>query len=451
MAEARPRLVLVPGVTGAAPPDPRVVLAEFVALGAGLALTMTLAAWLPGGAHALGALQSLAAAGFVFLGLALLRLDRYRGVPRVSLLVFAVALAARAAFVVTPPLLSDDLYRYVWEGRVLAHGFDPWRLAPIDPALASLRDAVIFPRVNHPELSTIYPPLAEAGFALVAALSPTVWAMKLWVIAHDLALVAVLCAWCERKTGSAAPAIAYAWNPLVVLEYAGSAHQDPTALVWLALALMWADARPARSALALAAGVLVKLAPLAALPFLLKRWPWRARVVAVVAIGVGLAAFALETRGAASGARAYWSSWRNNELAFLGLERALGSFRAARAAALAAGAAVAAWWWIRSDSAARATRAVLRTLTALGPVLHPWYLGWTLVFEPVALSAPWLLLSFTVLLNYGVFAAPAAPATHHPSLAVRAFEWGAPAALALVLALRRAWRSRRPEEEPDAR
>src|SRR5689334_9706507 len=332
MAAARPRLELVPGVTGPPPPDPRVVLAEFAALGAGVALAMTLAAGLPGGARALGTLQSLAAVGFVFLGVALTRLDRYRRVPRVSLLVFAVALAARAAFVMTPPLLSDDLYRYVWEGRVLAHGFDPWRLAPLDPALASLRDTVIFPRVNHPELSTIYPPLAEAGFALVAWLSPTVWAMKLWIVGHDLALVAVLCAWCERRTGSAAPAIAYAWNPLVVLEYAGSAHHDPTALVWLALALMWAEARPVRAALALAAGVLVKLAPLAALPFLLKRWPWRARVVAVAVIGAGLAAFWFETRGAASGVRAYWSSWRNNELAFLALERALGGFRAARAA-----------------------------------------------------------------------------------------------------------------------
>ena len=86
----------------------------------------------------------------------------------------------------------------------MASGGNPYRQSPLDPALAPLRDAVIYPRINHKELSTIYPPLAEAGFALVARVVPTVWGFKLWVVLHDLALVAVLAWWARRRGGSAA-------------------------------------------------------------------------------------------------------------------------------------------------------------------------------------------------------------------------------------------------------
>jgi hypothetical protein len=448
MAAPRPPLALIEGGGGPAPRARIGPALELAALGFGIALTATLIAHLPGGTRSLGTFQTLYAIGFAFLALALVRLARYRGLPRVGMLVFAVALAARVALLGAPPLRSDDLYRYVWEGRVLAHGGNPWTQPPADPALATLRDPRIFPRVNHPQLATIYPPLAEAGFALVASLSPTVWAMKLWILLHDLALVALLCAWCERRTGSAAAAIAYAWNPLVIVEFAGSGHNDPTAMVWLVAAFLLAEARPTLAALALAVGALVKLAPLVALPYLMRRWPWRARLTALLIVGAGLAFFWSETRGASSGVRAYWETWRNNELLFHYLERWTGSFTLARALALAGSAAVCAWLWVRVPANARATRDALRTLTLAGPVLHPWYLGWTLMFEPLAPSAPWLLLSLTATLNYGALHAPAEGRAFHPDLALRWIEYGLPLALALALTMTaRLRRARRPLED----
>jgi hypothetical protein len=445
MSTPRPPLRVIEGGGGLLPRPLIGPALELAALGFGIALSLTLISRLPGGARFLGTFQALYAIGFAFLALALLRLSRYRGLPRASLLVFAIALAARAPLIGAPPLLSDDLYRYVWEGRVLAHGGNPWRQAPSDPALAELREPEIFPRINHPQLATIYPPLAEAGFALVASLSPTVWAMKLWVLLHDLALVALLCAWCERRTGSAVAAIAYAWNPLVIVEYAGAGHNDPTAMVWLAAAFLLCEARPTLSALALVAGGMVKLAPLVALPYLMRRWPWRARLTALVLAGAGLAFFRAETRVADSGARAFWESWQNNELFFHYLERWTGSFAMARALALSAAAAVCAWLWVRVPSNVRATRDALRALTLAGPVMHPWYLGWTLMFEPLAPSAPWLLLSLTVTLNYGALRAPAEGSAFHPTLTLRWIEYGLPLALAASLAaigrLKRAHRS----------
>lgn len=429
----RSRLRLVQGELGG--PPPLRLAFELVALGGGLTLALALAAALPSWRAELGRFQALAAVAFAFHGLALVRLARYRRLPHAGLAVFAIALSARVAVLPVTPSLSDDVYRYVWEGRVVAHGGNPYAHAPNDAALAPLRDAVIHPFVNHPELRAIYPPLALAGFALVSSLSPTVLAMKLWIVLHDLALVAVLAVWCSRRTGSALPALAYAWNPLVVIEFAGNAHNEPTSLLWLVVALWLVEERPVLSALALATAILVKLAPLLALPFLLRRWPWRARLAALLLVVPGLAAYAVMAHGPASGLEAYAATWRNNEFAFDLIARVLRDDRLARIVVAGAVAALVAWMLARGTETLAATRRALRAALLVGPVLHPWYLGWAIAFEPLGRSAPWILLSCTSLLAYGVLAPPREGGAFHLPFAWRLVEYGLPLALAGLLAL----------------
>lgn len=421
---------------------------ELAALGVGLTLTVTLLGRMPSWYRSLGAFQGLYAVAFGFFALALMRAPRFAALPRVGLAVFAVALACRVVLLPVSPSLSGDIHRYVWEGRVVVHGGDPYTQPPDDPALAGLRDHG-YPPINHKHLSTIYPPGAMAGFALVAAVSPTVTAFKLWIVLHDLALVALLIVWSRRRGAGAFPAVAYAWNPLVLVEYAGSGHHDPTAAVWLVAAFLLAERRPVLSALALAAGALVKLAPLAALPFLARRWSWRARAAAVVPTVLGLGWFFARTRHPASGVVAYWETWRNNALLFDALESATGRFATARAIALALVASVAAWAWWRRHGAPEATRTVTRAGLLAAPVAHPWYFGWALAFEPLRPSAPWLLLSLMLVLNYGVLATPVEGRAFHLSWGWRCVEYGVPACLAVGLALARRARRTAPENVND--
>lgn len=436
----RPHLELVAGGADA----PRWIPAlELGAIAIGLALCFTWAGALPSWSGELGRFQLLMAVAFSFLALVLLRADRYRGLPHLGAFVVVVGFVLRAAVIPTTPTLSDDIYRYVWEGRVIAAGHDPYAHAPDSPELAALRDARIHPHVNHPQLSTIYPPLAELGFALVARLSATVMAMKVWILLHDLVLVAVLAAWCQQRSGSAIAAVAYAWNPLVIAEYAGSGHHDPTALLGLALALKWMDRRPVASALALACAALIKLAPLVALPFLWRRWPKRARLAAVLVLAPGLALFVAWTRGRDSGLSAYVAHWRNNESLFQLLAFMLGDARARIAAGVLL-AALLVWLWRRRSEPLDATRSLLRGSLLLGPVVHPWYLGWELMFQPLRNSAPWLLLSALALGSYGVLTPPADRAHYHLSIVGRAFEYGLPFALAILIH----WQRRRARETP---
>ncbi len=426
----RSRLELVEGGAQA----PRWPLAlELGALAAGLTLCFTLAGSLHSWAVELGRFQALMGVAFLFLALTLARSSRYRSLPHTGLFVVVVAFALRVSVLMTPPTLSDDIYRYVWEGRVIAAGQSPYAFAPSSPELAPLRDAAIHPRVNHPELRTIYPPLAQAGFALVATLSPTVLAMKLWILLHDLALVCVLVRWCQKRSGSALAAVAYAWNPLIVAEYAGSGHHDPTALLWLILAFYWNERRPLASAFALSAAVMVKLLPIVALPFLWRRWSSRARVAAVTVSGAGLAVFAWLTQGDASGLGAYAAQWRNNELVFHYLALALGD-QSARWVVAGVCAIFLIWRLRLRVESVDGARDTLRFALLVGPVLHPWYLGWAMVFEPLRGSAPWLLLSALSLLSYGVLSPPPEGGAHHLALGWRWVEYGLPMILAGILA-----------------
>ena len=380
----------------------------------------------------LGRFQALGLLGFAAYALAVARRHRWTTLPRAGAFVVLVALALRMAVLPVTPTLSDDVYRYAWEGKVLAHGEDPWRHAPSSAELAPLRDTMVHPFVNHPDLSAIYPPLAELGFMLVARISYTLLAFKLWILLHDLALCLVLAWWCARRGGSAWDALVYAWNPLVVSEYAGGAHHDPTGILWLVLALAWAERSQVRSAIAALAAIMVKLVALPAWPFLMRAWSKRVRVFATLALAACLAGYVALTRGPDSGLTAFAARWRHNDALFGPFVWALGDERARIGVGVLLALLVGLLWWKRFE-ATTATRLVLRAGLLLGPVVHPWYLGWVLALEPLAPSWPWLLLSCTVGVAYGFGAPPAEGAAFHPSPMLRLVEYGLPVLLAIGL------------------
>ena len=90
---------------------------------------------------------------------------RNRGSRPIIVLIVAVAAAMRLMALFAPPYLSSDIYRYVWDGRVLAAGINPYRYIPTDPQLEHLRDPAIWPEINRSNYApTIYPPAAQAIF-----------------------------------------------------------------------------------------------------------------------------------------------------------------------------------------------------------------------------------------------------------------------------------------------
>ncbi len=230
------------------------------------------------------------------------------------------ALAIRLGLVWHDPVLSDDLYRYVWEGRVWLAGHNPFVEAPNSAALAALRDGDIWPRINHPEVPTIYPPGAQALFALNALLGGGAVLLRVIFIGVEFACVAAVI----KVSKPSVPMLGlYLLNPLVIVESAWSGHIDVLAVALLVLGvLLWEKGRRGAGllvGLSIATKFLgvIGLACMALAP-LRKRETWVSRLsMVLVAASVVVLSYApcLPERPADvfKGFTTYATTWRSND------------------------------------------------------------------------------------------------------------------------------------------
>jgi alpha-1,6-mannosyltransferase len=205
----------------------------------------------------------------------------------------AFAIAMRVPVVLAPPYLSADIYRYIWDGRVEAAGFDPYLHTPADPQLAPLRDHDIYPQIASQFAPTIYPPAAEAIFFIVTHVRESVTAMKIAMVVFEMLTFFLLLRLLTLERLPTSRLLVYAWHPLPLWEFAGSGHID-AALIAFSLAALLATQRrrDGWGGLLLAGATLTKLYPAVLLPALYRRWDWRLPVAFCVAIVVGYLPFA---------------------------------------------------------------------------------------------------------------------------------------------------------------
>ena len=408
-----------------------------VALGAYAALALTVRTLGPWSEH-LGLYWALHAAAWI----AACAAARTRVRARTVLI---AAVVFRLLLVGTQPSLSDDIYRYVWEGRAQGWGFDPYRVAPDAAVLGPYRDAV-WEHINHRHLAAIYPPWAQLAFRALA-LCGGVLAFKLAFCAFDIAVVWLVLRALRARALPAARATLYAWNPLAVVEVAGSGHFEPLGLLpWMAVFVL-AERRPLLAWIAFAASAGTRYAPLVAWPAFARRVPpTPARVVAaVLVLGAGFACFATAGTHLFDSLRVYSTTWRGNDFVFGGVQAILRDLEWTRIVTLACVVGVIAVTMHRRLSLAGAALLALGGAIACAPVVHPWYLLWPLVLVPLAPSAALVAWSLTAPLAYHVL---------YPAFGnapVQSGNWGwqgiemAPVALGAAWDVRR-WRQARTRE-----
>ncbi len=223
------------------------------------------------------------------------------------IIVLGFAIAMRLTLVGEEPFLSTDLYRYIWDGRVQAAGINPYAYVPADPTLTSLRDTAIYPHINRADYAvTAYPPLAEMFFFAVTRVGETLTAMRLAMVACEIAVVFLLIDLLRRLNLPVVTVAAYAWHPLAIWEIANNGHVEALMVALMPLGI-WLLVRTRRVAgtIAVALAMAVKPYALFVLPAFWQRFDWRVPLAVIATIvlcylpylGAGKGVFGFLTSG----------------------------------------------------------------------------------------------------------------------------------------------------------
>ena len=344
----------------------------------------------------------LALFAFIFAAYAL-GLRALTALPDARALAVTLVVAGACRLVLLPvaPTLSTDAYRYLWDARVAAAGISPYAHPPVATELAPLRDAAIFPQLNHSTWRTIYPPAAQLFFRAVHAMAPdSILAMKIALGAAEVIGLALLVALLRALRLPMARAAIYAWNPLVLVEVWGSAHLDALAVAFAIGAVLAAvRRRPTVAAVTLALGALVKLYPAALLPLLVRATGFRMAVPFAVVVALGYAPIVLREGWQALGSL---PRYLGEEYFNPGLVRSIADVPGASLVAMAAWVGGVAW---RTNSADFAKRLVplIGGLVVLSPNIFPWYALLLVPFLAVTPSVWWIAFTGSVAFAYAFF------------------------------------------------
>ncbi len=330
-------------------------------------------------------------------------------------LLFLFGFVFRATLLPLHPTLSDDIHRYLWDGRVQSEGINPYRYPPDARQLAHLRDETTYPRINHPKIPTIYPPLAQITFLAARLISPTVVGLKAVLIGLDLLTAWLLLGLLRTYDLNPGRILIYLWNPLVLLEISGSGHVDILGVTFLTLALLYLSVGGyGRAACALGLSVLGKVFAVCLLPIAL-RWaytrsrfdkPGRAMAWPVALffgtmLG-GYLPYADVGRGLFSGLWTYAKQWEFNASVYVLLNGVLERDDLSRVVVGLLFLSAALVLTLKGVHPVRSGYLLAGLFVWLTPTLHPWYVVWIIPFLVFYASPAWIIFTGLVVLSYHV-------------------------------------------------
>ncbi len=377
---------------------------------------------------------------FALYGLALLILARLAArTGRVLLLIGVFAVLFRTVLWLAEPSLSTDVWRYIWDGRLIDHGVNPYVYRVDAPQLDWLATP-LRQRIDHAWMATPYPPAAELVFAGAGRVWPDHPAtLQIVFTLFDLGAAVVIVALLREYDRPDTWVLLYLWNPLVVVESAHGAHVDSMMAFFSLLALYWlVRGQKTASAAALALATLTKLIPALLLPVFVVRWGLKRTLLYGLLVALCFVPFlgaGLGVSGASDGTglfgavRIYTTQWKTNDGLFYWLVQAVTPYtadpiglsrRIAQAAVgLAGGVVLLRSFRHRTPPVIAQAAGLISVYLLLSAAMFPWYLVWLIALlpllpwdqdKPTALFvAGWLYFSAAVNLSYLFYLDPAHP------------------------------------------
>ncbi|MCC7430359.1 hypothetical protein IT568_05915 [bacterium] len=347
-------------------------------------------------------------------------------------LALLLGIAFRFLFLFTTPTLSDDVYRYVWDGKVFVSGTNPYEFPPNSQNLEHLRDTKIFPKINHNEIPTVYPPVLQFIFAINGLFGSSLFGMKVLILLFEFGLGFLVFQTILLLREKKEFFFYYFLNPLAILEFSGQAHSDVVGVFFLFLAFYFflKNSENFASLIFVCLAGLTKFIPFVFLLFLKKTRTPKGILLCFAVIFLAYLPFLEAREKLFEGFLIYSKHWSFNESVFGIVQKCFeffgfptdkeiflfNKFRLENPARELAKLIVSGLWlscvlyfftryslqktgkvWL-----GKAFFWVWATYFLLTATLQPWYLIWILPFLPIFRYFSFLLLSCLVFVSYYV-------------------------------------------------
>jgi alpha-1,6-mannosyltransferase len=320
--------------------------------------------------------------------------------PNIGLWIIVSSLLLRATILFCTPSLSEDFYRYVWDGRTQGSGLSPYTYPPEASELQFLRNAD-YEKINHKDVKTPYPPFAENMFHLLVRISTHHEVFQFGIVLFDVLLILVLALLLRKESLPASMLLIYAWHPLPIVEFAGNAHIDIVAMSLLFVAYFAVtSSRVFLAGILLAAAALTKYIPLLTLPWFVQKGRWRVLLSFGISCFLIALPFYLKEPNMFGGLFLFYKKWRFNDSLFGILYDWLGGAEPARIWGGFFTALIVIFCISARYSLYRSFLYAYGTMILFSPVVHPWYVCWLipcLAFYP---SKPWIFFSGWIAVSY---------------------------------------------------
>jgi len=308
--------------------------------------------------------------------------------------IFAVCVAARLALI--PTAASDDISRYLWEGKLTAEGVSPYQGKAFDDVFIEYRDSY-WEKMNHRDKLTAYPPLAMQAFRAINWLGYTPLSYKWVFLLLDLAVVGMLMLILRHHQLPIHWVLFYGLSPLTLLSFSAEAHFDIVMVAAFTLALLAYSKKwiiTCGVAVGLAVGAKIMAAVIA--PILLWKTGWKGITAGLITLLIPLLFNLDDLQNMFSGLFAFGSGGGFNSA----VHQFLKLFISAESASLCITVLYAltwffAFWVMLKGNLWSALLIAFGGLLVLSPIIHFWYLTWVLPLIALRPKLSWVTLSTT--------------------------------------------------------
>tara|TARA_B100000315_G_scaffold42905_1_gene37793 strand:+ start:2073 stop:3482 length:1410 start_codon:yes stop_codon:yes gene_type:complete len=372
---------------------------------------------------------------FLFYFLAIYLVLRLNEQSKDLKIVLLFAILFRLVMLPSNPIQEDDYYRYLWDGKVTRNGINPYKYSPDEirefaenreniehtykkiKELESLnlirfenyQSEILFDRINHPDVPTIYPPFSQIVFSFADVfLGGGIPSLRIILLIFDLAVLWMIFLLLKSQKINPLYSIIYAWSPLVIKEITNSLHMESIPLLFLTLSTyLLIKSCPRMSILTYSLSILSKYYSLMLLPIVLaeiRKDGWLKLFTAAIILLFTLLIFCFpfinNEWSMFEGLIIYGSQWERNDSIFAVIKYLTGNRQMAIIIVFGLFTVILGYVALVGENIVKKILIILAAFFLLSPTQYPWYFISFLPFLTLYPNRALLLLSGLLSLYY---------------------------------------------------